>query len=103
MNFLTVQRESQVREGENWKLSCVVVLKATNPSERFQDRERMLTSYGHPKRLEACSGEMDGNPLHELNSSRCNPRETDSPLARVVGSQPGAWRPTRCHVSPFPT
>lgn len=24
MNSLTVQRESQVREGENWKLSCVV-------------------------------------------------------------------------------
>lgn len=44
MNSLTVQRESQVGEGENWKLSCVVVLKTMNPSERFRDRERMLTS-----------------------------------------------------------
>lgn len=24
MNFLTVQRESEVGEGENWKLSCSV-------------------------------------------------------------------------------
>lgn len=44
MNSLTVQRESQVGEGENWKLSCVVVLKTMNPSERFRDRERMLAS-----------------------------------------------------------
>lgn len=54
MNFLTVQMESQIGEGENWKLSCVVVLKVMNPLERFRDRERMLTSYGHPKRQEAC-------------------------------------------------
>ena len=54
MDFLTVQRESHIGEGENWKLSCVVVLKAMNPSERFRHRERMLTSYGCPKRQEAC-------------------------------------------------
>lgn len=108
MNFLSVQRESQVGEGENWKISCSVwysrqripLRKILRQGPR---RERILASYMHPKRQEACWGEMDGIPLHKFISGRCNHRESGSPLARVMGSHPGAWSSTlRCHVFPFP-